>query len=322
MRADIARHYNNIATMDVAIGALLDRLEAEGIAENTIVIFASDHGDGLPRMKRWLYDSGLHVPLIVRWPGVTHPGSVTDRLVSLVDLPATILAMAGVEVPEWMEGQVFLGADASPPREYVFAARDRIDEQPDTVRAARDARWKYIRHYHPELPYVLEGSFRDQMPMMQELHAMNAEGTLDATASLWFRSRRDEEELFDTESDPHEVVNLVRDPAHAATLERMRAALDRWIGGHEDLGFLPEEALRERFFPDGTQPVTEAPEIVIEGDRARVACATEGASIEYRVEGGRWRLYTEPVRVEPGQRVSARAQRHGWEMSEETSASS
>ena len=320
VRADLARHYNNIAAMDAAVGALLARLDDEDLARNTVVIFTSDHGDGLPRAKRWLYDSGIQVPLIVRWPGVTSPESVDTRLVSAIDLAPTILAMAGVAAPEWLPGRVFVGPGEAPPRAYVFAARDRIDDQPDTVRAVRDRRFKYVRHFRPELPYVLDSDFRDRMPMMRELRERYAAGELSGAAAQWFRRTRAAEELFDTANDPHEVANLVGDPRHAATLARLRAALDERLAAHPDLGFLPEAELRERFFPGGEQPVTAAPVVVIADGLARVESGTPGASIEVRIGAGPWRLYTRQVSLAPHEEITARAERYGWKPSEAVTA--
>lgn len=316
VRADLARHYNNIAAMDAAVGALLARLDEEGLARNTVVIFTSDHGDGLPRAKRWLYDSGLHVPLIIRWPGVTQAGTERTRLVSMVDLAPTILSMARAEPPDWLTGRIFVGPEEQAPRVYAYAAGDRIDEQPDTVRAVRDRRYKYIRHYRPELPYVLDSDFRDQMPMMRELRVRHDRGELSETAAQWFRTTRDAEELFDTREDPHEVVNLARDPAHASTLTRMRAALDDWLAHQVDLGFVPEEELRTRFFPGGIQPTTLPPTVQTEHGWVRVENSTEGASIEVRVGRGPWRLYTGPICMSANGAVAARAQRYGWKPSD------
>ncbi len=315
VRADLARHYNNIAAMDVAVGRVLDRLDREGIADRTIVIFMGDHGDGLPRAKRWLYDSGLHVPLVVRWPGVVAPGGVRDALVSGVDLGPTLLSMAGVPRPDWLEGRVFIGPERGEPRRYVYAARDRMDESPDTVRAVRDERFKYIRHWVPERPYVLDLAFRDQTPMMREMRTLHAAGELSGPPALWFRARRDAEELFDTARDPHEIENLVDDPDHAETLARLRSALDAWLERGPDLGLLPEDELRRRFAPDGEQPETPEPEIRVADGRANVTAAAEGASLEVRRAGGRWNLYTAPVAVASGETLEARAQRYGWRIS-------
>ena len=317
VREDIARHYNNIASLDVAVGKILDQLQQDGLAENTIVIFTADHGDGLPRAKRWLYDSGLHVPLIVRWPGVTQPGTTRDQLISLIDLAPTILSMANISPPPWMDGRIFVGPDQNlDERTYIFAARDRIDQQPDTVRAVRDERFKYIRHYAPKRPYVLPSEFRDQMPLMRELIALNASGQIEGVPALWFRKQRDHEELFDTFSDPHEISNLADHSAQASRIREMSQALDQWLEEEEDQGLLPEETLRDRFFPNGEQPITRSPTIALMGRRASIRSKTEGASIEFRVNGGRWQLYTAPFEIPAGGQIEARAQRYGWTESE------
>ena len=321
VRSDLARHYNNIARMDRQVKEILARLEADGLADDTLVVFTTDHGDGLPRAKRWLYDSGLHVPLIVRWPGRVPAGAADEELVSGVDLAPTLLSLAGVPVPAHMHGRVLLGREAQPEPVYVHAARDRIDEQPDTVRAVRDRRFKYIRNLQPERPYVLDMAFRDQMPMMQELRELAAEDRLEGAQALWFRARRDPEELYDTDADPHEIRNLAGDPVFSPVLLRMRAELDRWLAASGDLGLLPEEALRRRFWPDGREPVTAAPTFERDADgRLALHCATPGASIEVRRDAGPWRLYTGPSPAPPGVRVAARAVRYGWAVSDEVSA--
>jgi arylsulfatase A-like enzyme len=319
-RADVARHYDDIAYMDEVVGEQLARLEADGLADRTVVIFTTDHGDGLPRAKRWLYDSGIHVPLIVRWPGVVAPGTVNEELVSLVDLAPTILSIAGLPIPDHMEGRVVVGPDAGPEPAYVYAARDRMDTAPDTVRAVRDRRFAYVRHFVPGQPYVLPIAFRDTMPMMQELLALADAGALEGPPALWFRPTRDPEELFDLDSDPHEIVNLAGDPAHAATLARLRAALDRRLAAHDDLGLIPETALRARFYPDGKQPETAPPafEVSRHADalRVRFVPGTAHASIRHRVDGGPWRVSTEPIALETGACIEASAVRYGWAESE------
>jgi arylsulfatase A-like enzyme len=313
VRADLARHYNNIAVMDTQVGEILHKLEEEGVADRTIVIFTSDNGDGLPRAKRWPYDSGIHVPLIVRWPGVTDPGSVNGELVSGVDLAATILAAAGIAIPEHMEGRVFEGPAKTPEPPYIFAARDRIDEQLDRVRAVRDRRFKYVRHMLPDQPYVLDTAFRDQMPMMQELLGLAEAGELEGVPALWFRERRDAEELFDTDADPHEIRNLAEDPGYRDTLVRMRAVLDARIASGRDLGLLPEAELSQRFWPSGRQPETQAPEIERRGGALHLSSGTEGASLLWRrISDDRWTLYTKPIPTTDNLRLEAKAIRYGY----------
>ena len=313
VRADMARHYNNIARVDARVGEILQRLEADGLAEDSVVIFTSDHGDGLPRAKRWPYDSGIHVPLVVRWPGVLPAGSVNDELVSGVDLAPTLLSIAGLPVPEAMQGRIFMGPEKQPEPPYVYAARDRIDEQPDRVRAVRDRRWKYIRNFQPDRPYVLDVAFRDVMPMMREMRALAAAGELSGSAALWFRPERDPEELYDTRQDPHEVDNLANDPRQALRLASMRAALDDWLQASGDLGGIEEAKLARRFWPEGEQPITGEPQLVVEaGGRVAAAPSRTGGSVELRIDDAAWRIYTQPLEVAPGALVEARATRYGW----------
>ncbi|MBI3464289.1 MAG: sulfatase-like hydrolase/transferase [Planctomycetes bacterium] len=163
----MARYYDCIQVMDKQVGRILGELAADGLAEETIVFFFSDHSMGMPRGKRCLYDSGLHVPLLVRFPkkwrhlAPAEPGQTTDRLVSFVDLPPTVLSLAGVAVPQHMQGAAFLGPAASEPREYAYGARDRVDEAFDTTRSVRDDRWLYIRNYRPDLSWAQPEGYSD-----------------------------------------------------------------------------------------------------------------------------------------------------------------
>ena len=185
------------------------------------------------------------------------------------------------------------------------------------VRALRDRRWKYIRNFQPDRPYVLDVAFRDQMPMMREMRALAEAGELQGDAALWFRPQRDPEELYDTLEDPHEVRNLAGDPRHAVRLAEMRDALDEWLLASGDLGLVEESELARRFWPGGAPPATPTPQLHV-GKRGRVAAshATPGASIEIRVADGPWRLYHQPVEVAPESLVEARATRYGWATSE------
>jgi N-sulfoglucosamine sulfohydrolase len=317
VRADMARHYNNVHCMDEHVGEILDQLEADGLLDSTVVIWTSDHGDGLPRAKRELFDSGIHVPMIVRWPPSlrprdTEPGALDQRLVSFVDLAPTILAMAGVRAPAWMDGQVFTGA---PKRRYVFAAKDRIEEVPDRQRAARDERYEYIRSYRPGTPGAAHFAWRDVLDSMRELWARHERGELTGAAALWFEPRP-EESLYDTWSDPHEVRDLAREPDFEPIVERLRGALDAWLAQRVDWGAVPEDQMREEMWPGGEQPVTGEPIIEILGSeaapRVRLSATTPGSSLGYRLGGGDWRLYTEPFPAPPGARIEAKAVRYGW----------
>jgi arylsulfatase A-like enzyme len=330
VRGDLARHYNNVHRMDEMVGEILAELESDGLSESTIVLWTTDHGDGLPRHKRELYDSGIRVPLIVRWPeslrpAGLRPGDVDERLVSFVDLAPTLLGWAGVGIPDGLPGGAFAGEDAVTPRQLVYAAKDRIDERPERSRAVRDVRFKYIRNDFPEQACAQHLAFRDHLDMVRALWDLHADGALEGPQRLWFEEPRAAEELYDTQSDPHEIRNLATDPAFAATLARLRRELDDWLARSGDLGLLPEDELIERFWPGGTQPVTPKPAAELStgspgGSVVTLTSETPGASLGYRLIGGErndaWRLYVDPVRLEPGESLEAKAVRYGWAESE------
>lgn len=340
VRQAMARMYTHIEHNDGILGELLDQLEEDGLADNTIVFHWSDHGP-LPRGKRWPYDSGIRVPMIVRWPGHLEPGSVCEDLVSTVDLAPTVLSLCGVDVPPHMQGGPFAGPGAAEPREYVFASRDRYDESYDMVRAARDSRFKYIRNCRPELPYLLWIPFRNRHPIIQEWWRLHMAGGLKGVEDIMFR-KRPAEELYDTDADPFEVNNLAADPEYAEELERLRDALDDWTAEVGDMGEIPESEMVRAWYPDGKRPQTAAPVLIPICDESpgtdaapdggsfegplllQMYCATQGASIAYTLEQGEdacWHLYTEPVRLPAGTSiVRARATRIGYTESDEAAA--
>ncbi len=319
VRRDMANYYDNLTFTDKEVGRILKQLEDDGLADNTIVFFWGDHGRGLPRHKRWIYDSGIRVPLVVRWPGTLQPGSVSDELVAFVDLAPTVLSLAGVELPQHFQGQAFLGPKtAATPREYVYAARDRMDETLDIIRAVRDKRYKYIRNYRPDLPYAQDIAYMNEMPTMQEWRRLAAAGKLEGAQKIFFELQKPVEELYDTEADPHEINNLSADPKHAATLARLRAAHEKWRTDTADLGLIAETDLNELRRPRGEWSITADPKIAMEDGKVTIRSATEGASIAYRVASsgtasfGRWLLYTDPVLLSKGSRVESRACRLGF----------
>jgi uncharacterized sulfatase len=245
IRRHWAHYFDLITAMDRQAGEVLQQLEDDGLAENTVVFFFGDHGVGLPRAKRWMWDCGLHVPFMVRWPGNLEAGASTDRLVSFVDFGPTVLSIAGVEIPGHMQGKPFLGKSEAPAREYIYAARDRMDETYDIIRAVRDHRYKYIRNYEPDRAYDQYLTYPESFPVMQEMRRVEAAGELKGPETLFFRDRKPLEELYDTELDPHEINNLAESSEHAETLRRLRDTMDEWQTETRDLGCIPEFALEE-----------------------------------------------------------------------------
>jgi arylsulfatase A-like enzyme len=251
MRRQWALYYDNVAKMDGYVGERIQELKDAGLLDETIVFYYADHGGVLPRSKRFIYESGTHVPLLVRFPAKYRhlapgdPGTKTDRLVSFVDLPPSLLSLAGAPIPEYMQGEAFLGPQASPPREYVYLFRDRADERPDAFRAVRDKRFRYIRNYYPHMPYGVHIDYLWKNPATAEWDQLFRDGKLDPVRSAFFLPRA-QEELYDVQSDPHEVKNLAADPAHRETLDRLRNALREWQLSIRDTCLLPEPEMMRR----------------------------------------------------------------------------
>ncbi|MFN0084562.1 MAG: sulfatase-like hydrolase/transferase [Blastocatellia bacterium] len=334
VRRDWAVYHDNISAMDHQVAAILKQLEEDGLSENTIVFFWGDHGRGLPRATRWVYDSGIRVPLLVRWPGAIRPGTVNDDVVSLIDLGPTVLSLAGVKVPAHMQGQAFLGAQKRPARQYAYAHRDRMDESYDMMRSVIDKRYHYIRNFFPGRPYAQHIEYMEEMPTMKELRRvykdhMNALGAdygkaMTPAQLLFLRPEKPAEELYDVTADPHEIHDLAASPAHGAVLARMRAALARWQRETKDLGLVPEAELRERMRPGGVWQRVATPAIreTAAGETVRlsIASATEGASIAYTTEKGpnaHWRLFTGELSVPRAAYLRVKACRFGYLDSEE-----
>ena len=311
---DLRRVYSNIVELDRQIGLVLDAIESGGLLDETIIVFYADHGGPLPRQKRLLYDSGIRVPLIVRFPDGRGAGTSTDRLVSFVDFAPTTFSLAGIEPPAYLEGTAFLGKHEGTRRDYVYAAADRLDAQYDMIRAVRDKRFKYLRNFRPDHPYYLPVAYREQMRTMRELLRLRDAGGLDDIQSQWFRPSKPEEELFDTWNDPHETENLAGRPEYAEKLAELRAALDRWMRETDDKGFLVEGELLESFWPGRVQPVTEPPDGTRRDGRIVLSSATEGASIGYREAGSAapWRVYVRPLALGEDDGIEAVAHRIGF----------
>ncbi|MEW4489665.1 sulfatase-like hydrolase/transferase [Thalassoglobus sp. JC818] len=251
-REDWKRNYELITALDHFAADLIAQLKEDGLYEKTIIFFWSDHGVGLPRAKRWLYDSGTHIPLIVRVPeqfrvdGQAVPGSVSDQLVSSIDFGPTVLNLSDVSIPDVMQGIPFLGRNLPPARDYVFGARDRMDERYDIIRMVRDHRFKYIRNYEPLKTYYQYMNTPEKGATMMSLRDGHIAGTLSPEAEAYFASTKPVEELYDCEADPFELNNLANDPTYADTLKKLREVHLAWVKETRDLGLVAEPILVER----------------------------------------------------------------------------
>lgn len=234
-RLDWAGYLDSIEAMDRQVGEILDRIDREGLSESTVVIFMGDNGRCHLRGKCWLYDAGLHVPLVVRYLDSQLAGTIDVRMHSAIDVAATILSIAEVEFPEVFDGEPLVGADASG-REAIFAARDLIDEVRDPMRAVRTERYKYIRNYRPENGYAECQYVQDNRPMLSVIRRLDAEGRLTPAQELIVATRKPREELYDLEYDPYEIANLAGDDEYVAVLAKLRSQLDEWLSETGDTG--------------------------------------------------------------------------------------
>ena len=246
-RNDYAVYYDRLQDMDAQAGALLDQLEEDGLAESTVVFYYADHGGALGGTKRFLTEAGLHVPLLVHVPEkfrhlVEHdPVSTVDRPVSFVDLTATLMQLAGIEKPAYMVGDSVLKKEGAP---YVFAYGGRMDERINLVRSVSDGRYRYTRNYMPHRPYGRRLEYLWRAPLMQSWVKEYEAGRLNAAQSAFFETRA-AEELYDTQNDPHQLVNLAGQAEHASKQEELSGALTAWQVEQRDAGLVPEAMLIE-----------------------------------------------------------------------------
>lgn len=245
IRSNWVEYYHKMTKMDEHYGAILEKLEKDGLADDTIVFYYSDHGGILPRSKRFVYDSGLHVPLIIRFGknfahlAPAQPGSTVDRPIMLFDLAPTVLNLAGIKIPSHMQAEPFLGPNVPEPRKYTYAFRNRMDEYHDMMRSVRDERFRYIRNYMPHRIYAQHLGYLWMMPAMKSWEEVFRDGQCDALQSVFFKEKPPEE-LYDLREDPYEVKNLASDPKYKDVLERLRKANREWMLKIRDSGFYPE----------------------------------------------------------------------------------
>lgn len=251
-----ARYYDLVSAFDQQVGSMLSALKADDLLDDTIIFIYSDHGFGLPGYKRWLRNTGLHVPLVVYIPdkfkhlSPYRPGSATDELISFVDFVPTALSLTGRPAPAYMQGKAFLGPYRAAPRQHVFAARSRADNVYDLARAVRTERYLYVRHFMPHLPYMQQGKiFSDEKEGFLALREARAAGQLPPAGEQMFLPKP-LEELYDLEQDPWELENLAGHTGFAALKDSLSRLLDQWVIQSRDLGFLPESEINARLRGD------------------------------------------------------------------------
>jgi N-sulfoglucosamine sulfohydrolase len=323
-RRAIARQLSNVVEMDRQAGRIIQELKDADLYNNTIIFFFSDHGDGLPYVKREVTKRGLHIPLIVKFPGQLHAGKTDNRLISGIDFGPTVLSLAGVAIPQYMHGQAFLGPQQKLPRQYVFAARDRMDGEVDRVRSVFDGKYQYVCNYMPEKPFYQDIVYRLQIPMMKKMLELKETGKLNTVQLQWFKPKPSEE-LYDTEKDPYQLNNLAANPAHKNRLKQLKIVYNEWMGQTGDWHAMPELELRNKMWGnDKEAPATAKPELVNVKDGYMISCATQGASIGYKLvpkEGKAkmdgWKIYHYgTIHLKEGDKIVIKAQRIGYTATE------
>ncbi|MFD1142189.1 sulfatase-like hydrolase/transferase [Larkinella insperata] len=249
-KRDWAQYYDKVEEMDGQFGQLLTELQEAGLAENTIVFYYADNGGVLGRSKRFMYESGLHVPLVIHLPkkwahlANSKAGSQTDQLVTFVDFAPTILSLVGIPIPGYMQGQAFLGTQQKPERAYAYSFRGRMDEAIDLSRSVRDKKYRYTRNYLPRKPYGQHLDYLWKAPSIKSWEAEYKAGRLNEVQARFWQPKP-AEELYDVDADPDNIRNLAADPRYARELARLRKANDQWLRESQDVGFIPEAILTD-----------------------------------------------------------------------------
>ena len=324
VRNDIARKYSNIEAMDKKVGELIQQLEDDGLLSNTIIMFWSDHGGNLLRQKRAVGNSGLNVPLIIRYPDKKDAGKVDNRIVSLMDLGPTVLSLLNIKPPKYFDGKAIAGVFEERPRKYAFGTADRFDESTDMQRSVLDGRYVYIRNFMPEKPLIYRNKYRERITMNSKLIELDSLDRLKGDAKYIFMKTKPYEEFYDLSNDPYELNNLINDDKYRRKINEFRSVLENWQEEINDKGFIAENKIIKSFWPNMIQPKTESVSFnQIDEGLYELNSATTGASIGYQIDEkigtNNWSLYYEPITIGEKQKVVARAIRIGYKASDITS---
>jgi hypothetical protein len=282
LRQDWAEYLNTVIHLDDQVGQIVERLEREQILDSTAIFLFTDHGISHLRGKQYLYDEGLHIPLIIRWPELEGQSQVQEQLLSHIDIAATSLELAGIQVPQIMQGQSIFGDDE---RLMVFSARDRADETIDMMRSVRTERYKYIRNFYPNKPHAQQNQYKDGKLILQHLRELYAEDKLEPQFARYFYPQRPVEELYDLQHDPHEMHNLASNPKHYNTLFLMKDALFDWMEKSNDLGCIPEPVAEELGVKYGNKYHILAQEPDLQSASLEMMAADENGDVEVLVGG-------------------------------------
>ncbi|WP_339709215.1 sulfatase [uncultured Kriegella sp.] len=316
IRHDLAVNYSNLKRMDDQAGEIIAQLKEDGLYDNTIIFFYADHGGPFPRHKRALYETGTKVPLVIKFPENEKAGERNDNFINFIDFAPTLLSWAGLKPPKTMQGKALYGKYRDTLKsKYIFTTSDRFDGVYDRLRGVRSQRYKYIKNFNQNISNALPVVYREQMPMMQKMNKMWKNGELDATQSLWFRTPKPEEELYDLQNDPYELENLADRAELRDTLKHLRGILKDWIIDTHDLGVYPEKELLAKWLPKGKQLKLAPLEMEKKVSGVALYSHRPDATILYKQpQDSVWQFYREPL---PGDTsFVAKAERIGFEDSD------
>lgn len=299
VRHDLAINYSNLKRLDGQIGKVIADLKKDGLYQNSIIFFYGDHGGPFPRHKRALYDTGVKVPLVIKFPENKNAGERDDRLISFIDYAPTVLSFAGIEPPKVIQGIAQFGAyEVKRKLEYTFHSSDRFDEIYDRLRAVRSKRYKYIKSYNTDISHALMVAYREQMPMMQELRNLHSAGKLNVDQDLWLSPVKPEEELYDLQEDPYELHNLAGNKNLNDTLFAYRKILNDWIKETKDLGQYPEKELIDNWLVNGKQPKLPPLEMEEQNDSIHLISRKSDATIVWKqTQDSVWNVYCGPLSI-------------------------
>ncbi|SHJ02487.1 sulfatase family protein [Pseudozobellia thermophila] len=316
IRHDLAVNYSNLKRLDDQIGEVIADLKEDGLYENSIIFFYGDHGGPFPRHKRALYDTGVKVPLVIKFPKNQKAGTRDDRQISFIDYAPTVLSLAGIKPPKVMQGTAQFGRfEAERKPQYTYHTSDRFDEIYDRLRAVRSPRFKYIRSFNTEIGHALPVSYREQMPMMRELRRLYADGRLNREQALWLHPTKPKEELYDLAKDPYELNNLAEVPGMQDTLVHYRKLLKDWMVETKDLGGIDERDLMARWLVDGEQPRLKPLQLEESESGVELISPKPDATIVWKgVKDSIWKVYAKPLPKDVS--FVAKAERIGYSDSE------
>lgn len=316
IRHDLAVNYSNLKRLDDQVGDVIAQLKEDGLYENSIIFFYGDHGGPFPRHKRALYDTGVKVPLVIKFPKNEKAGSRDNRLISFIDFAPSLLSLAGIEPPKVMQGKAQFGEYESTKKpEYTFHSSDRFDELYDRLRAVRSKRYKYIKSYDTIISHAMPVSYREQMPMMQELRRLYSTGKLNEKQAHWLQPTKPEEELYDLQNDPYELENLATKPELQDTLLHYRNILNNWIKETNDLGQYLEDELIVKWMPNGEQPQLPPLEMQEKEEGIALISKQPDATIVWKQpQDTIWTIYDKPLPIDAS--FEAKAERIGYKDSE------